>query len=90
MGCDVVIHETTYHAELKEKAIAGGHSTSQMAGEFAARIKAKKLIITHFSQRYSTATAPDEVTVDDLVKEAKHECPDTAVLAAFDLQSFDI
>jgi ribonuclease Z len=90
MGCDVVIHETTYHAELKEKAIAGGHSTSQMAGEFAARLKAKKLIITHFSQRYSTATGPDEITVEHLVKEAQHECPDTAVLAAADLQNFDI
>jgi ribonuclease Z len=90
MGCDVLVHETTYHAELKEKAIAGGHSTSQMAGEFAARIKAKKLIITHFSQRYSTATGPEEITVEHLVKEAQHECPDSAVLAAVDLQSYDI
>jgi len=52
---------------LEEKAIEGGHSTSVMAGRFASVLRAKKLILTHFSMRYTTA-GEDEIGVDALVK----------------------
>ena len=51
---DVLIHECTYSAAMRQKAIDFGHSTSAMAGEYAAQVNAKMLLLTHFSNRYET------------------------------------
>nr|CEL66988.1 TPA: hypothetical protein BN1204_027920 [Neospora caninum Liverpool] len=37
---------------LDEEAFARGHSTAAMAGEFAGRAGAQRLVLTHFSQRF--------------------------------------
>lgn len=49
---DVLIHECTYDHALHDKSIAHGHSTAHMAGEYAASVHAKMLVLTHFSARY--------------------------------------
>jgi ribonuclease Z len=36
---------------IRARAIANGHSTAEMAGEFAKAIRAKKLIMNHFSAK---------------------------------------
>ncbi len=46
-----------------------------MAGRFASCIKAKKLVMTHFSQRYRSSNdeiKKDEVSVDKLLQQAKN------------------
>jgi ribonuclease Z len=66
-NADVLVHEATNAhlpwvdpntredetlATLTERTKSRGHSTPQMAGAFAKRIGAKKLILNHFSARY--------------------------------------
>ncbi|KAH8094896.1 Metallo-hydrolase/oxidoreductase [Cristinia sonorae] len=45
---------------LEERSKSRGHSTPQMAGLFAKRIRAKKLILNHFSSRYPGNDDTDE------------------------------
>jgi len=51
--CDLLIHEATMGDDLIEEAKLKRHSTSSQAIEVGRRMKAKHIILTHFSQRYS-------------------------------------
>ncbi|CAD6934766.1 unnamed protein product [Tilletia controversa] len=72
MDSDVVVHECTNAAmppeltqgrkvetkdEVRAKALTRGHSTPQVAGAFAGRIRARALLLNHFSVRYPSAPA---------------------------------
>lgn len=74
---DLVVHEATFEAALAEKAIEFGHSTTQHAAQAARAACARRLLLTHFSSRYS-----DE-DLADLVAEAQQLFPNTE--AATDL-----
>jgi len=54
MNSDILVCESTYADKLEEKAAEYMHMTSKQAGLLANQAKAKKLILTHFSQRYKT------------------------------------
>ncbi|CAG9464503.1 unnamed protein product [Pedinophyceae sp. YPF-701] len=58
-GADLLVHEATFSRGMELKAAIAGHSTSTMAGRFAARVGARALVLTHFSPRY--AALPDNV-----------------------------
>ncbi|MEK6826763.1 MAG: ribonuclease Z [Nanoarchaeota archaeon] len=60
---DVLICEATFAKELEEKAKEYFHLTAEQAGMIAKKAKVKKLILTHFSQRYKNT--------DKLLREAK-------------------
>ncbi|PFH51400.1 hypothetical protein AMATHDRAFT_74954 [Amanita thiersii Skay4041] len=70
MDADLLIHEATNahlpgvdpntkdsdtYETVEARAKSRGHSTPQMAGVFARRIRAKKLVLNHFSSRYGSA-----------------------------------
>lgn len=60
---DLLIHESTYKTEDKDKADLHAHSTSKDAAEIALYSNSKKLILTHISTRYTD--------VNDLLAQAR-------------------
>ncbi|KAF7352651.1 Metallo-hydrolase oxidoreductase [Mycena venus] len=78
LDADLLIHEATNahlpnidpgtkddetYRSVEERTRSRGHSTPQMAGAFARRIRAKQLILNHFSARY-----PGNDDVDPMAK----------------------
>lgn len=68
---DLLICESTHLDELKEKTEKYKHLTSKQAAQIAKKTKVKKLVLTHFSQRYKD--------VKPLLKEAKSIFKNTIV-----------
>jgi ribonuclease Z len=60
---DLLVCESTFSSDLRDKAKKNYHMTSKQAAELAKRSKVKQLILTHFSARYKD--------VDKLRKDAK-------------------
>ncbi len=57
---DILICEATYANDLEEKAEKYKHLTAGQAGLIANKANAKKLILTHFSQRYKNVQQIEE------------------------------
>ncbi|MBN1275101.1 ribonuclease Z [Candidatus Woesearchaeota archaeon] len=66
---DLLIAEATYESSLDEKAEQYKHLTAQIVAQVAGQEGVKKLILTHFSQRYKTA--------EDIEADAKKIFPET-------------
>ncbi len=79
-GCNLLIFDSTYGEDHKDKAAENMHSTAKEAAELAAKAGVKKLVLTHFSARYDDANV--------LVKEASQVHPD--VVGAEDLMAIEI
>ncbi len=79
---DVLVHETTLMANMAEKANRRGHSTTRQAAQTALEARAKRLIATHFSSRYTAAHYPQ------LLQECQSVFANTEL--ARDLQTFDL
>ncbi|WP_160711834.1 ribonuclease Z [Chitinophaga solisilvae] len=52
-GADMIYHETTYLHELEARAAERFHSTTVQAASLAASAKAQRLLIGHFSSKYT-------------------------------------
>ncbi|XP_077993798.1 zinc phosphodiesterase ELAC protein 1-like [Glandiceps talaboti] len=93
MDTDILVHEATLEDELMEKCIENGHSTPSMAAKFANQINAKKLILTHFSQRYraeSDTSKEGDESVSKLVGQARAVFVNGDVVAAEDLMQIPV
>lgn len=73
MDADVLVHEATCSNEERTVALTHMHSTAGMAGAFARRIRARNLILTHFSPRNFHGNEYDEcIHVRTLVEQARY------------------
>lgn len=61
-GIDPTTKEDDTYETVEAKAKSHGHSTPQMAGAFAKRIRAKQLVLNHFSARYAGDDDTNEET----------------------------
>jgi ribonuclease Z len=71
-NADLLIHESTFGDEESERATETGHSTAREAATIARDAGVRKLILTHFSARYSR----DAV---DLLREAQQVFSETKI-----------
>tara|TARA_R110002049_G_scaffold209020_2_gene379582 strand:+ start:389 stop:1297 length:909 start_codon:yes stop_codon:yes gene_type:complete len=72
-GVDLLYHEATFMHDQKARAKKTYHSTAKQTGELAAKAGVKKMIIGHFSNRYTD--------LKPLLEEAKAGFPSTALAA---------
>jgi ribonuclease Z len=68
-GADMIYHETTYLDAMRDKASERFHCTTKQAAAIARKAMVKKLLIGHFSSKYST--------LDQFEKEAREVFPNT-------------
>ncbi len=77
---DLLVAEATFSKDMEDKALQYKHLTAGQAGQIANMANAKKLVITHFSQRYKS--------LEDIEQEAKDIFPDVAL--AFDFMKIKL
>jgi ribonuclease Z len=78
---DLLVHEATFGDEEAERAVETGHSTAREAAMVARDADARRLVLTHFSARYSHDAT-------ELEREARQLFP--KVLAARDGTEIDV
>ena len=79
-NADILVCESTYKSSQEKLAEEYGHLTSKQAAQIASQVNAKKLILTHFSQRYKD--------IKDVLNEAKDVFPNT--VAAYDFMNVEL
>ncbi|KAH9943160.1 Metallo-hydrolase/oxidoreductase [Epithele typhae] len=83
--------EDTY-LSVEERTKSRGHSTPQMAGVFGKRIRARKLLLNHFSARYAGDVDTNEESrkIMDAIRGLAESTFEGEVVCATDLMSVDV
>ena len=104
MDCDVLVHEATNAylpgvdrdtnlRAVTRDAMVHGHSTPENAGWFARQIRAKRLVLNHFSARYKGDPSLDSMSIMARIEQramAASGLNETQIAAAWDLMVLPI
>jgi ribonuclease Z len=71
-NADLLVHEATFGDEEAERAVETGHSTAREAAIVARRAGCRRLLLSHFSARYSRDAA-------ELEAQARSEFPEVVI-----------
>lgn len=66
MNSHLLIHEATMEDELANEAVLKMHSTTSQAIDVGLKMKAKFILLTHFSQRYAKLPRFDDNIADNV------------------------
>jgi ribonuclease Z len=84
-GTTLLIHESTFDDELRGDALAKKHSTMSEAIDIGRKMNARRIMLTHFSQRYQKfANLEDSMEIKSDAKGVPMSRIDEVILAAFD------
>ncbi|KAK8019886.1 hypothetical protein PG990_005024 [Apiospora arundinis] len=84
-GVTLLIHESTFDDELQGDAIAKKHSTMSEAIDVGRRMGARRILLTHFSQRYQKVPIIEENLEVKPDADGKEKAKlDEIILVAFD------
>ncbi|KAI1484217.1 hypothetical protein F4774DRAFT_365181 [Daldinia eschscholtzii] len=84
-GATLLIHESTFEDELQGDAVAKKHSTMSEAIGIGRRMGARRILLTHFSQRYQKIPIMEEnMEIRPDAEEGRRAQLDEVVLVAFD------
>ncbi|NXR61375.1 RNZ1 protein, partial [Rhadina sibilatrix] len=90
---DLLVHEATLGDSQRDTARLRGHSTPSTAAALARSCRARRLVLTHFSQRYRPAGQPaarTDTDIAELRRQAEAALPGQEVTLAEDFMTIEI
>ena len=67
-GADILVHEATLADGHQERAVEHGHSTPSMAAAVARSCEVRRLVLSHFSQRYKPVRLQKDNEEDNILE----------------------
>ncbi|RDB22749.1 Zinc phosphodiesterase ELAC protein 1 [Hypsizygus marmoreus] len=89
-GADPATKDSDTYETVEARAKSRGHSTPQMAGTFAKRIRARSLVLNHFSPRYPGGDTEEAIGIMRVIADLATKEYGKKVRCAKDLMTIEV